>query len=148
MYVTTESAALHLEMIEAFGLPTPASSEIAEVFGGYHVGNGPRFWHFDPHKQLWTVRSERTLHSRIGPSKSWNDEERAEIASALSDLSMMEPPRFPDNVDEKASEPPFLFGSYVFEWTYLPELKRWSLAPLGKFAGKRDTPDVQAALPN
>lgn len=142
MYVTTDSAALHLEMIDAFGLPTPASSEIAEVFGWYHVGNGPRYWHFDPHKQLWHVRSERTLHSRVGPCTSWNDQERTEIASALAELNMMEPPRFPDKPDDRMAEPPFLFGSYMFAWLYVPELKRWSLAPLGKFDGKRDLSDA------
>lgn len=127
-------------MLEAFGLPTPASSEIAEVFGWYHVGNGPRYWHFDPQKQLWDVKSERTLHSKVAPCANWSDKERGEIASALAELNMMEPPRFPDKAEDKVWEPPFLFGPYMFAWVFVPELKRWSLAPLGKFDSKGDVP--------
>lgn len=140
MYVTTESAALHLEMIEAFGLPVPASEEMAEVFGGYHVGNGPRYWHYDPHKQLWDVKSESTLNARVAPSASWDEKERGEIARALSELDSMGSPPFPENTEQKASEPPFIYGSYVFAWTFVPELKRWSLAPLGRFVLKATRP--------
>lgn len=136
MYVTISSAALHLEMTEEFGLPTPTNSEISEVFGDYHVGNGPRFWFFDPQKQLWDVISERTLHSTVAPCANWDEQERSEIARVLVGLDMMATPPFPEETEQKIWQPPFIHAAYIFAWVFLPELKRWSLAPLGKFDGK------------
>lgn len=140
MYVTTSSAALHLEMEEAFGLPTPTNPEVVEVFGFYHVGNGPRFWKFDPQKQLWDVISERTLGSTVAPCANWDEDERDEIARVLAGLDMMGTPPFPEEMERKIWEPPFIHESCIFAWVFLPELKRWSLAPLGKFNGKSDVP--------
>lgn len=140
MYVTTSAAALHLEMVEAFGLPTPTNPKVAEIFGDYHVGSSPRFWKFDPQKQLWDVKSERTLYSTVAPCADWTDDERDEIAHAMVALNMMEAPPFPEKTEQKIWEPPFIHESCIFAWVYLPELKRWSLAPLGKFNGKGDVP--------
>lgn len=140
MYVTTGSAALHLEMVEEFGLPTPTNPEMAEVFGDYHVGNGPRFWKFDPQKQAWDVKSERTLYSTVAPCAGWTKDERFEIAHALAGLRMMATPPFPENVDQKIWEPPFIHDSCIFAWVFLPELKRWEIAPIGKYDDKRDVP--------
>lgn len=147
MYVKTDSAALHLEMVEAFGLPVPASEEMAEVFSGYHVGSGPRYWHYDPLKKLWDVKSEAILNSRVAPSSSWDEKERGEIARALADLDLMSPPTFPENTEQKASEPPFIYGSYIFAWVFLPELKRWSLAPLGKFVSTLKLRELESTSP-
>lgn len=140
MYVTTDAAALHLEMIEAFGLPVPENPVIAEVFGGYHVGNGPRFWHYDPHKQLWDVKSERTLHSRVAPRAEWSEVETKEIASTLAQLDMMGSPPFPEDVEIEHWEPAFIYQSCIFAWVFFPDLRRWSLAPLGKLEKEPEAP--------
>jgi hypothetical protein len=133
MQVDLDSVELHIEMLEAFGLPTPADPQMKEAFGWYHCGTGedegPKYWFFDPSTTAWSVNKGGSRLTPF-PYSAWCDADRIEAGEKQSQLSMMAPPQKPADVSVPAQSSPFLYEGWLFAWFFFPELKRWELAPL------------------
>ena len=120
-------------MVEDFGLPTPSQCYFDEVFGWYHVPNETRYWTFSPRKRQWDVKVEETRATKlITAPASWTAKDRSDVWRKLKDLSFLTPPSLPRNPAKKVSKKPFVYDGWFFAWTFIPELRRWELAPLDK----------------
>lgn len=129
----TFSDHLHQEMMEDFGLPTPSQSYFEEVFGCYHVLDETRYWTFDPINRLWDVKVEENRPAKlIAAPASWTAKDRKDVWKRLRDLSYFAPPSLPRDPTRKMTGKPFVYDGWLFAWTFLPELRRWELAPLDK----------------
>lgn len=122
---------LHKAMICTFGLPEVSGTGIPEVFGYYHFRDDCRFWRYSPDCDKWEVvsggpRYEYDLHS--DPNVS--EDELADIEDHLRYLSMMEAPQLPVDGDAMLELDPFLYNGWLFQWCFVPKLKRWEIAPL------------------
>lgn len=132
MYVTVESAEIHVDLVQTLGLPTVTDPLHVELFG-YHYIDTLIHWAFDPVTQAWDVKRERARPGiDLLPCDLWTDEEGREVSAKIALLNNMAAPPFPADVRKKLTEPPFLYEGWLFAWTFIPELKRWELAPLGK----------------
>ena len=128
--VSTDALELVAAVNEHWGLPTPHDASRREVFGDYGAPSGGGFLRYDPTTAGWDRLEEDTSIGLF--ACDWPIEDQLEVSMLIESLKPYRPSAYPDNRSQKASQPPFLYQGWTFAWVFVPELRRWELAPLGR----------------
>lgn len=129
MFVDIESAPLHLNLEDAFGLPELPSKTENHVFGPYQLGGESLFWRYNASTQVWSVASATsaayTPYLEVEPAVHERLIDTMEVLRSLPRPGFCSTP----NVTVRGEE--FTFNGWRFAWYWLAELGRWELAEHG-----------------
>lgn len=128
--VSTDALELVAAVNEHWGLPTPRDASRREVFGGYSAQTCGGFLLYDPTTEGWDRLDEDTSIGLF--ASDWRIEDQLKVSMLMESLEPYRPSAYPDDRGRTVRQPPFLHQGWEFAWVFVPELKRWELAPTGR----------------
>lgn len=125
MYIEIDSAPLFFRIVERFGLPEVTSRHEDEVFGSYPAdGERLAFLRYSPANERWDVFADPAPGD-----DAWVSNEQIELAFIQALEERLRPPP-PEDRSRRVQREPFVYSGGRYAWTFLPELRRWAVAPL------------------
>lgn len=118
--VSSDDLGLLAVVEKEWGLPTPQNPREREIVGPYHADGARGYLLYEPDNGSWGAFTANDGR-RDWPS-----------AELINFLDGSYPTSLPTDLDREARDPSFTYEGYRFAWVFIPVLKRWELAPLGR----------------
>ena len=131
MHVQLNSAAIHVALEEAYGLPQPNEMGDEELFGPYKLPEGEFFWIWDGGLQVWRIEPAQTP-SKFGFIPIYDPTTSdPKIEPLIENLAFFAIPEWPNKPGSHVDKIYFSYGGYLFKWLRIDAVKRWVLVPIG-----------------
>jgi hypothetical protein len=118
------------KLIEQFGMPTVQDEGYDELVGPYSVYDDSGYLKYSAATRTW-YKVEETVRDggALMPFDGMRAEERDDVWTLISMANHAPPKRFPADTSKATLLNPFVYQGRLLAWMFVPELKRWELAP-------------------
>lgn len=107
-------------------LPCLKDENCSEIFA--RDPQGSRHY-YDAETKLWSRKEDSSAENIL--LSDWSSDQEFEALMIMEDLCLMAPDSFPSDCTKISRQAAFIYQDWKFYWVFVPELRRWSLAPVG-----------------
>jgi hypothetical protein len=119
-------------IVRTTGMPTPRYEMEDEIIGPYKHDNQEGFLKYHAGESAWSwINCDEPIPG-IAEMPGVQGDSLLELREALYTLSSLTPMELPDDRTKLIMGEAFTYAEWRFAWAFVPELKRWELAPLGR----------------
>ncbi len=130
--IPVEQISVFDEIVELVGMPEPSKQTSDELIGPYMLGcrSGFVMYHADDASWSWVSGSRMFVNS--DDIDGLTEENRLKMIEVFDEVKEYPPIALPEDRSKVTLGRPFICNDWRFAWAFMPELKRWELAPLGR----------------